>query len=114
MRALQKLDRAEFEAKASAAARFLRAIANEHRLMILCRLGEGEKSVGELCDLIGLQPSALSQHLARLRADGIVGTRRQAQTIFYRLTSPDAVRLITTLAAIFCPPPGAKSRRTAS
>ncbi|MFZ5790893.1 MAG: ArsR/SmtB family transcription factor [Pseudomonadota bacterium] len=112
MYGLETLDRKSFETKASTAARFLRAVANERRLMILCHLGGGEKSVGELCGLVGLRPSALSQHLARLRADRLVSTRREGQTIYYRLESPDAAALIKTLAGIFCPPPSANRRKT--
>jgi len=61
----------------------LKAMSNEHRLMILCQLSQGERSVGEMERMIGLSQSALSQHLARLRRDNLVNTRRQAQTIFY-------------------------------
>ena len=104
MNALADLDQVTFEAHAAAAARLLRAMANERRLMILCRLGEGEKSVGELVQLVGLSQSALSQHLAQLRADGLVATRRQSQTIHYRLNSPEVVAVIRTLAEHFCQP----------
>ena len=102
MRGLETLDRERFEAKASVAARFLRAVANEHRLLILCQLGQGERSVGELCDRVGLQPSALSQHLARLRTDGLVATRREAQTIYYTLADDPARQIITALHSIYC------------
>jgi ArsR family transcriptional regulator len=112
MYGLETLDRESFAAKASAAAGLLRAMANERRLMILCQLGGGEKSVGELCGLVGLGPSALSQHLARLRADRLVATRRAAQTIYYRLESPEAVALIKTLANIFCAPARPNRRKT--
>lgn len=112
MYGFETLDRKAFAAKAPTAARFLRAMANERRLMILCHLGAGEKSVGELCDLVGLQSSALSQHLARLRADRLVGTRREAQTIYYRLESPEIVALIKALAGIFCPPANVDRRKT--
>lgn len=96
------------EKKAEEAARLLEALANPRRLMILCELAEGERSVGELTEIVGLQQAALSQHLAKLRAEGIVATRRQAQMIFYRLASPAAASVINTLADIFCRP---KSRR---
>jgi ArsR family transcriptional regulator len=98
------LDLPRFEAKAAAAARMLKALSNEHRLMILCKLTEGELSVGDLVDAIGLSQSALSQHLAKLRADRLVATRRDAQTIYYRLASPDAARVLEVLADIYCPP----------
>jgi ArsR family transcriptional regulator len=104
MDALADLDRTAFEEHVAAATRLLRAMANERRLMILCRLGEGERSVGELARLVGLGQSALSQHLAQLRADGLVATRRQSQTIYYRLDSPEVVAVIRTLATHFCAP----------
>jgi ArsR family transcriptional regulator len=99
-----QLDLPRFEAKAAAAAQLLKALANEHRLMILCKLTEGELSVGDLVEMIGLSQSALSQHLAKLRADGLVATRRDAQTIYYRLASADAGRVLQVLADIYCPP----------
>ena len=92
------------EQKAEEAARLLEALANPRRLMILCELAEGERSVGALVEIVGLQQAALSQHLAKLRAEGIVATRRQAQMIFYRLASPAAAAVINTLADIFCRP----------
>lgn len=84
------------------ASALLKAMANEHRLMILCQLLPGEKSVGELERLIGLSQSALSQHLARLRRDGLVQTRRQAQTIFYSLSGKEASAVIDTLYGLYC------------
>ncbi|MBL8549625.1 MAG: helix-turn-helix transcriptional regulator [Hyphomonadaceae bacterium] len=98
-------DRVLFEAQAAKAARLLRALSNERRLMILCQLGEGELSVGALQTRVSLSQSALSQHLALLRAEGLVATRREAQTIFYSIADPAAVRVIATLADIFCPEP---------
>lgn len=98
-----------FAAKAGEAAALLRALANETRLMVLCQLTQGEHSAGALQDAVGLSQSALSQHLARLRAEGLVATRREAQTIHYRLADPNAARVLETLAAIYCPP---KRKRT--
>lgn len=100
------------EAKAAEAAKLLRALANERRLLILCQLGEGERSVGELQPHVGLSQSALSQHLAVLREEGIVATRREGQTIRYRIADPAAVKVVSTLAEIFCPPAGPKARKT--
>ena len=100
---LADFDIAGFQANAAAAARLLRALGNERRLMILCRLTEGERSVGELLPLVGLSQSALSQHLAVLRDEGLVATRRDAQTIWYRIADPAAVKVVATLAEIFCP-----------
>lgn len=95
---------AQFAAKAGEAAALLKALAHEARLMVLCRLVDGEYSAGALQDMSGLSQSALSQHLARLREEGLVATRRDAQTIYYRLADPNAARVLETLAAIFCPP----------
>ncbi|WP_368065917.1 metalloregulator ArsR/SmtB family transcription factor [Hyphomonas sp.] len=92
-----------FRERAGEAAKLLRTMSNEHRLMILCRLGDGELSAGDLLDGSTLSQSALSQHLAVLREDGLVATRREAQSIFYRTSDPSALLVIETLAAIFCP-----------
>jgi ArsR family transcriptional regulator len=100
--ALQLAEAKELTAKAGEAAKLLTALANERRLAILCELIEGERSVGELVDAVGLTQSALSQHLAKLRAAGIVTTRRDAQTIFYRLASVAAGSVLATLATIYC------------
>ena len=92
------------EAKAGEATRFLKLLANEQRLLVLCNLvSNGEMTVNELADAVGLSQSALSQHLGRLRADGFVAFRREAQTLHYRVTDRRAVRLLTTLKKIFCP-----------
>lgn len=72
--------------------------------MILCRLGEGEVQVAELQASVDLSQSALSQHLAVLRDEGLVSARREGQAVFYRIADPAAVRVIATLAEIFCPP----------
>jgi ArsR family transcriptional regulator len=106
---LQLTDARELTAKANEAARLLAALANPHRLAILCELVEGERSVGALVQAVGLSQSALSQHLARLRAAGIVATRRDAQTIYYRLASAAAGSVMTTLAKIYCRPKPRKS-----
>lgn len=84
------------------ASSLLKAMSNEHRLMILCQLARGERKVGELETLIGLSQSALSQHLARLRRDKLVKTRREAQTIFYSLSGPEARSVIETLYGLYC------------
>lgn len=92
------------EANAGEAAQFLKLLANEHRLLILCHLvTRGETTVNDLADAVGLSQSALSQHLARLREDGLVAFRREAQTLHYRVADRKAVRLLTTLKQIFCP-----------
>lgn len=89
-------------AHAGDAARLLKALANERRLMILCMLVEGERSVGDLNAHLELSQSALSQHLAVLREDGLVSTRREAQTIYYALAEGPAQHIIDTLHRIYC------------
>ena len=92
------------EANAAEATQFLKLLANEHRLQILCQLvANGEMTVGALADAVGLSQSALSQHLARLRAEDLVAFRRESQTIHYRMADQRAVRLLRTLRQIFCP-----------
>ncbi|WP_414640200.1 ArsR/SmtB family transcription factor [Bordetella sp.] len=89
---------------ASQAAGLLRLVGNEHRLLVLCLLIEhGELTVGQLLDQVELSQSALSQHLARMREEGLVAFRREAQTLYYRIDNPDAEKLIAALKAIFCP-----------
>ena len=87
---------------ASEAARLLRTLGNDKRLMILCLLSEGEASVGALNERVELSQSALSQHLGVLRQDGLVHTRREAQTIYYSLADGPAQRVIRTLHGIYC------------
>lgn len=106
---LTRFDLGLFEASADRAATLLRLLANEKRLMILCQLADGELAVGDIQSRIGLSQSALSQHLALLRAEGIVATRREGQAIFYRLDDPAAMRVVETLAELFCPPEMRKS-----
>lgn len=86
------------------AATLLRALANPTRLMLLCSLVEGEHSVGELNQRIAMSQSALSQHLARLREEELVATRRQSQTIYYRIADPMVLELIAPLHRRFCKP----------
>ncbi|WP_426035108.1 ArsR/SmtB family transcription factor [Brevundimonas sp. DC300-4] len=90
-----------FEDCVEPAARLLKLLASEQRLLLLCRLVEGEASVGDLADNARLAPSAASQHLARMRAEGLVATRRDAQTIYYRLDDPSALRVLHTLRDIY-------------
>lgn len=92
-------------AHANDAAQLLRALANDKRLLLLCLLAEGEHSVGELNAKVDLSQSALSQHLAVLREDGLVTTRREAQTIYYALIKGPAQRIIETLHGIYCGSP---------
>lgn len=87
---------------AEAASKLLRAIANEKRLMILCSLADGELSVGALNERIDLSQSALSQHLAKLREDGLVETRRESQTIYYSLACDHTRQIIELLHRMYC------------
>jgi len=80
----------------------LKAMANPSRLMILCQLAEGEKSVGEMESVIGLSQSGLSQHLAVLRKKRIVATRREAQSIYYSLASKEVEEIMAALYRVFC------------
>lgn len=93
---------AELQKRAEHVAGRLDLMANPRRLMILCRLAEGEASVGGLQAVVGISQSALSQHLARLRAAGIVATRRESQTIHYRIADPDVSAMMIALYDIFC------------
>lgn len=95
---------AELESKAAQAAALLKLLANENRLAILCRLAlNGEMSVSGLAAAVHLSQSALSQHLAKMRDDGLVATRRAAQTVFYRIADAKAARLLTLLKDLYCP-----------
>jgi DNA-binding transcriptional ArsR family regulator len=91
----------DLEASASAAARLMKLLSSEPRLVLLCRLIEGECSVSELADYLKLAPSATSQHLAKLRAEGVVTARRDGQTIYYEIADPKAVRVIDTLCELY-------------
>src|SRR4029077_16053943 len=95
-----ELDRMVDNAKR--ASDFLKALAHESRLMILCILAEGEKSVSELEDLLRLRQPTVSQQLARLRADGLVSTRRDGKAIYYKLASDEARIVIGAIYAVFC------------
>jgi ArsR family transcriptional regulator, virulence genes transcriptional regulator len=91
------------EAKAAEVAGILRLLANEKRLLVLCHLAEaGEMSVTPLAETVGLGQSALSQHLARLREDGLVATRRESQVLYYRISDERIGRLLRALYDIYC------------
>jgi len=96
------MDLEQLAPRAAQAESFLKAMASRHRLMILCELHEGELSVSALQEALGLSQSSLSQHLARLRADGLVKTRRVSQTIFYRVENPNVSRIMQALYESFC------------
>ncbi|MDE2578375.1 MAG: winged helix-turn-helix transcriptional regulator [Hyphomicrobiales bacterium] len=92
----------ELAARAGDAETMLKALASRNRLMILCALQRGEHSVGDLCERVSLGQSSVSQHLARLRSDGLVRARREAQTIHYSLAGEHVVRLMDLLHEMFC------------
>jgi ArsR family transcriptional regulator len=106
-------DLATFAANATLVADILRALANERRLIILCKLVEwGEATVGSLAEAVGLSQSALSQHLAKMREEGIVTYRRESQTLWYRIADPRTETLLGHLQQLYCPPetPSARSK----
>ncbi len=98
------MDISDLEPRAEEAAQLLTAMANPKRLLILCNLLDQERSVSELSRLVALEQSPLSQHLSKLRALGLVKTRRDGQAIFYRLASEPVTRVLTTLYDIYCRP----------
>lgn len=95
---------ADMLAAADEATGLLKALANRHRLIILCQLTEQERSVGELAALLKIRDSTVSQHLALLRKDGIVTARRDGQTIWYSIGSPQGREIVRTLYRIYCAP----------
>ena len=100
--------------KAADVASLLAALAHEKRLLVLCHLLNGELSVTTLAEEVGLSQSAMSQHLAKMRALGLVAGRRDAQTIYYHIASDDLRRVMGTLSEIYCPPGPAMAPRQAS
>jgi DNA-binding transcriptional ArsR family regulator len=92
--------------KALEAAETLKALAHETRLLAVCFIGEGEKSVQEMEEFLGTTQSNVSQHLARLKAAGILQSRKQGKQVFYSAASPEIFRLVDTLQRIYCPAPG--------
>ncbi len=96
------MDMADIQANSKKAAALLKLMSNENRLLVLCHLGEQELSVSELNERIDLSQSSLSQHLAKLRQEGLVATRRESQTIYYRIATPVALKVIEVLHKEFC------------
>ena len=89
-------------------------MASRPRLMILCELFKGERTVTALHEAVGLSMSAMSQHLARLRADALVATRRESQTIYYSLANDDAIRILEALYQIHCAPENPAAQKNVS
>lgn len=97
------MDLATFEKKAGEVSQLLKAIGNGRRLMVLCKLVEhGEMTVGDLAQTVGLSQSALSQHLGKMRDEGLVGFRRESQTLWYRIADPRTETLLATLYQLYC------------
>lgn len=92
----------EIHENAERASTFLKALANENRLVILCALAEDERNVGELEKILGIRQPTLSQQLARLRSDGMVATRREKKQIYYRLASDEAELVLGLIFELFC------------
>lgn len=99
-----KIEAKSMQAAADQASELLKALANRHRLMIICQLIAGERSVGELAAFLEIRDSTVSQHLALLRKDGLVAARRDGQTIWYSISSGPARELVRTLYRIYCAP----------
>lgn len=102
-----KIQIERMQAAADRASDLLKAMANRHRLLILCQLVQREQSVGELAEFLGIRDSGVSQHLSILRKDGLVAARRDGQTIWYSIASTEARELLATLYAVFCAPTNA-------
>jgi DNA-binding transcriptional ArsR family regulator len=102
-----QIDPNDMMAAADQASELLRSLGNRHRLLILCQLTEGERSVGDLAGFLTLRDSTVSQHLSLLRREGLVRARRDGQTIWYSIASPSARRVLETLFEIFCKPDSA-------
>jgi DNA-binding transcriptional ArsR family regulator len=107
------MNMAELQKRALRAAGLLKAMSNPVRLLVLCQLAEGEKSVGELERIVDVSQSALSQHLALLRARGLVRSRRSAQSIYYTLDGPEAPALLAALYEVYCSKVPARARARA-
>ena len=101
----------DLQRNARRAAPLLKAMSNPARLVIVCQLAEGERSVGELADAVGLSQSGISQHLAVLRREHVVVTRRHRQMVFYSIASADVMALMATLHRVFCKPAKASRPR---
>ena len=97
-----KIDPEAMKQGADMASELLKSLSNRYRLLILCRLSDGEHSVGQLAEFLGIRDSTVSQHLALLRRDKVIAARRDGQTIWYRIESEPARKIITTLYESFC------------
>ena len=99
---MEQIDPQKLEENAEKASRLLKSMSHPSRLMVLCHLSSGEKSVGELASLLDIPQSPLSQHLARMRKEHLVKTRREAQTIYYSVASGEAARIVALMHELYC------------
>ena len=97
-----EMDLSQMAQSADRASALMKTLGHRDRLMILCQLADSEKSVGQIADLLEISQSPLSQHLSRMRKEGLVETRREAQTIYYSLKSGEASRIVELLYELFC------------
>ena len=107
-----KINAKALELSADRAIDLLKALANRHRLLIICQLIDGERSVGDLAEFLGLRDSTVSQHLALLRKDGLVSARRDAQTVYYSIASAPARQVLAALYRVYCAPGNSKKTRS--
>ena len=103
------IDLEQMNQSADRASALMKTLGHRDRLMILCQLADSEKSVGQIAELLEISQSPLSQHLSRMRKEGLVTTRREAQTIYYSLKSGEAARIVEVLYELFCAPDGCPS-----
>lgn len=101
-----EIDLNQMAQSATRASALMKTLGHKDRLMILCHLAAGEKSVGQIAELLEIPQSPLSQHLSRMRKENLVDTRREAQTIFYSLKSGEASRIVEVLYELYCAPEG--------
>jgi DNA-binding transcriptional ArsR family regulator len=97
-----QVDPRKMASAAQKASELMKTLGHRDRLMVLCHLISGEKSVGELASLLEIPQSPLSQHLARMRKESLVSTRREAQTIYYSITSGEAGRIVALMHELYC------------
>ena len=102
----EEIDLQQMAKSAGRASSLMKTLGHKDRLMILCHLADGEKSVGQIADLLEISQSPLSQHLSRMRKEGLVETRREAQKIYYSLKKGEASRIVELLYELFCAPAG--------
>lgn len=102
MELMREFDMEQMSVAADKASALMKTLGHKGRLMILCQLATGEKSVGELARSLDIPQSPLSQHLSRMRKEGLVGTRREAQTIFYSLKADEVGKIIECLYSLYC------------